>query len=53
VVTSDGTSILLFDLVTDDWECIACGAVGRNLTREEWEQFGPDDAYRRTGPQYP
>jgi DNA-binding SARP family transcriptional activator len=35
------------------WFDIACDAVGRNMTRAEWEQFGPRDTeYRATCPQY-
>ena len=35
------------------WPAIACRLAGRNLTRAEWDQFGPRDTdYRATCPQW-
>ena len=50
---SDG-NILIWNLNTDEWYDIACRAAGRNMTRTEWEEFGPqDDEYQATCPQFP
>jgi WD40 repeat protein len=44
----------LWNYDTDSWPDIACRVAGRNLTRAEWESFGPSDiAYRATCEQYP
>jgi WD40 repeat protein len=32
----------------EDWVSLACEAVGRNLTQEEWEQFLPNQDYHAT-----
>ncbi|MDH3683572.1 MAG: hypothetical protein OEV40_26940 [Acidimicrobiia bacterium] len=41
-----------FDI--DTWPEVGCRAAGRNLTREEWDQFGSADiAYQPTCPQWP
>ena len=38
----------------DAWPDLACRAAGRNLTREEWNQFGPRDVeYHPTCPMWP
>lgn len=38
----------------ESWADIACRAAGRNMTRSEWELFGPKDtAYRATCPEFP
>ncbi len=29
---------------------LACGRLTRNLTFEEWQQYLPDDPYRKTCP---
>ena len=48
----DGVAIWNYDLST--WADIACDAAGRNLTRDEWDQYGPATAeYRKTCDQYP
>ena len=31
-----------------DWVALACQAVGRNLTPEEWKQYLPNEGYRET-----
>ena len=49
-----GDHIVIWDLDTDRWFEVACHAAGRNLTRDEWERFGPSDAdYQATCPQWP
>jgi hypothetical protein len=46
--------ITLWNFDTESWPEIACETAGRNLTREEWDAFGPRTAeYRATCPQYP
>jgi serine/threonine protein kinase/WD40 repeat protein len=48
----DGTAVR-WNLDDQRWPEIACAAAGRNMTRAEWEQFGPRDApYEATCPQY-
>jgi serine/threonine protein kinase/WD40 repeat protein len=48
------TGYTVWNYDTDSWPDIACQVVGRNLTRAEWESFGPRDAdYRATCEQYP
>jgi DNA-binding SARP family transcriptional activator/WD40 repeat protein len=45
---------VIWDVDTDHWPEIACRAVGRNMTRVEWAQFGPaGQPYRATCPQWP
>ena len=45
---------VVWDLDIDSWPELACQAAGRNLTAEEWNQFGPNDSdYRPTCPQWP
>ena len=38
-----GGHIVRYDLRTDLWFDVACRAAGRNLTLDEWRQFGPTD----------
>ena len=46
--------VTLWNFDTDSWDDIACEVAGRNLTREEWEAFGPRTVeYRATCDQYP
>lgn len=53
-VTGIGPHALIWDLDPRHWFETACRAAGRNLTRAEWDQFGPSDApYRATCPQWP
>jgi len=53
LVTQAGDEVEIWNLDTSTWYAIACRAVGRNMTRIEWEQFGPRDTeYRATCPQY-
>jgi WD40 repeat protein len=48
---TDKGSVTLWDIVA--WKELACLLAERNLTRSEWEQFFPDEAYRATCEQYP
>jgi hypothetical protein len=52
VIAGDHISIWNFDTAT--WPDIACDLAGRNLSREEWDEFGPRIIeYRATCPQFP
>ena len=53
LVTETGDNIHVWDLDTSGWFDRACAAAGRNMTRAEWEQFGPRDVeHRATCPQW-
>lgn len=54
LVTGTPDHLLVWDLTPGDWADIACRAAGRNMTREEWEQFSwSDEPYRRTCAEWP
>jgi WD40 repeat protein len=54
VITLVGDHILLWDADTGRWAEVACRAAGRNMTRAEWDEFGPtDQEYRATCDQWP
>ena len=54
LVTGVGPDALIWNIDTTTWFDLACRAAGRNLTRQEWEQFGPADApYEATCAQWP
>ena len=54
LVTGVGDNAMIWNLQPETWPEIACQAAGRNMTPEEWEQFGPsDEPYRATCPQWP
>ena len=48
----DGAT-MIWNIDLDDWPEIACRAVGRNLTREEWANFGPRGEYHATCDRWP
>ncbi len=51
--TFDGVSII-WTIDPESWPEIACRAAGRNLTPDEWAQFGPaGEPYRATCDQWP
>ena len=53
LATASGQHILVWNLDTSSWFDIACQAAGRNMTRVEWDQFGPRDTdYGAPCPQY-
>lgn len=41
------------DTRQSSWVNRACAIAGRNLTREEWQEYYPDRAYEATCPQWP
>ncbi len=52
LLTDDELVVSRFDLGA--WPHLACRAAGRNMTTEEWAQYGPaDTAYHTTCPQWP
>ena len=53
VPTPDGIAVWNYDV--DTWADIACTVAGRNLTPDEWKEFGPRQhvTYRATCPQFP
>lgn len=52
-VTASEEHLLVWNLRPDTWPDIACMAAGRNMTAEEWQQYGPPEEYRATCPQWP
>ncbi len=53
-VTGTEKHLLVWRLEPEMWPEIACRAAGRNMTLEEWEQFGwPDEPYHATCDQWP
>ena len=54
LVTASERWVELWDFDVDQWPAIACHAAGRNLTRAEWDEFGPrDQPYHATCPEWP
>jgi WD40 repeat protein len=51
-VGGDGT-IILWNIDPQSWVQETCQRVGRNLTRTEWEQYFPNEEYRKTCQQWP
>jgi hypothetical protein len=45
--SSNGT-VVAWDLSPQSWTRRACQLVGRDLTRDEWARYLPDQPYRRT-----
>ncbi|MDY7100726.1 MAG: WD40 repeat domain-containing protein [Actinomycetota bacterium] len=45
--------VLIWDIDLDAWPSRACLAVGRNLTRAEWAEYGPSGDYRATCDHWP
>jgi WD40 repeat protein len=50
--TIDG-ALVVWNIELDEWPEIACLAAGRNLTRAEWEEFGPAGEYHATCDRWP
>ena len=42
--------IEFWDLDPQQWADAACRFAGRNLTKDEWDRYGPKDTYRETCP---
>lgn len=53
LVTTTTEAVRVWNLDTSTWPDLACRVAGRNMTKAEWDQFGPRDTdYRATCPQY-
>jgi WD40 repeat protein len=48
----DTGEILEWDPRVDSWEAYACSVAGRNLTKAEWVELFPGQAYRVTCPEF-
>lgn len=54
LATLTGGKATVWDLRLDRWFDMVCHAAGRNMTVEEWEQFGPaGEPYQATCAQWP
>ena len=53
IVTGRSGRVIRWALDIGRWPTIACAAVGRNMTMEEWVRFGPSGEYVATCPQFP
>ena len=53
LASKSGDTIILWDLLSDSWLKKSCQRAGRNFTRGEWEQYFPNDKYRKTCEQWP
>ena len=60
--SSDGNTLIsigsygaieYYDLRLPIWQALACQRANRNLTKAEWQQYLPDEPYRRTCPNLP
>jgi len=45
--------VIVWTMDSSLWQQRACEIANRNLTRLEWDQFGPASPYQRTCPQFP
>ena len=53
LTTADASYVYAWTLEPDTWPELACVIAGRNLTLDEWEQFGPsDEPYQATCDQW-
>jgi WD40 repeat protein len=50
---SEDKTVILWDVDPQSWLARACGIVGRNFTRQEWDAYFPGEAYRKTCEQWP
>lgn len=46
-------NVFLWNLAFDEFAQTLCARAGRNLTRDEWSQYFPDEPYQATCPQWP
>jgi hypothetical protein len=46
VMTTEGEGFA-WDVTLDGWERQACAVAGRDLTRDEWDEFLPERSYER------
>jgi WD40 repeat protein len=50
---SAGNTIVVWNLDPLDWLEESCRRAGRNFTKTEWDQYFPDEEYRKTCEQWP
>jgi WD40 repeat protein len=43
LAVAQGERVLVYEFDVGSWFDVACAAAGRNMTAEEWSQFGPGD----------
>ncbi len=43
-----GDGIILWDMDLSSWKTLACSVANRNMTKDEWESFLPDERYHET-----
>jgi hypothetical protein len=48
LITGSFAGLLSWDLDAASWQETACALAGRDLSREEWDAFLPDEPYRGT-----
>ena len=53
LATIVGSNMIVWNMDTGTWRDAVCRAVGRNLTLEEWEKYGPSREYAPTCSQWP
>ncbi len=53
MIVYDTGDVLEWDPRPDSWEAYACKVAGRNLTKAEWADLFPGEAYRVTCPDFP
>ena len=53
LIVDDTGEVFEWDPRPDAWEAYACKVAGRNLTKAEWAELFPDQAYRVTCPEFP
>lgn len=54
LITGTEEGALIWNLDTESWADVACRSAGSNLTRAEWEQWGPrDEEYGAICGQFP
>jgi WD40 repeat protein len=54
LASSGGDSALrLWDMNLESWAARACRLANRNLTRQEWERYFPNEDYQKTCPDLP
>ncbi|MBK8903663.1 MAG: tetratricopeptide repeat protein [Anaerolineaceae bacterium] len=53
LATANNDNARLWRIELDDLVTIGCRVAGRNFTYQEWEQYFPDEEYRKTCPDLP
>ena len=53
LATIVGDDVVVWNVDIESWPEIACQTAGRNLSRDEWNEFGFEAPYHLTCPQFP